>query len=387
MMSMPRYTFRLYCHKCGREFDPLEPIWKCGCGGILDIEMILEEVQVSKEVFRGRICSMWRYLELLPIVDKNNIVSLGEGWTPIINDRKNRKVHFKLDYLNPTGSFKDRGASILISHVRSIGVSSIVEDSSGNAGAAIAAYSSLAGIRAKIFVPKDAPREKIFQIRSYGAEVIEIPGSRENVNKKALESCRHALYVGHLWNPFFIEGIKTMAFEYCEQKNWIIPDLVIVPVGSGGLLIGLYKGFREFHLLDFIERIPRIYGVQAMGCSPVYDLLHGKCTATISSTLADGIAVPDPPRKFQVAKIVSETGGDIILVNDDEIIRAWKELCKIGLLVEPTSATSYAAYMRLVEEGSIDPHEHTLIPLTGIGLKALDRLSNIISRYGKQRFN
>ena len=370
--------YRLYCSKCNEEIDPLEPVWRCHCKGILDIEVNLDKIKVNKRTFEKRVYSMWRYLELLPIVDKSYIVTLGEGWTPLITDKKNKRVYLKLDYLNPTGSFKDRGASVLISHVKYIGINNVVEDSSGNAGASIAAYSSLAGIKAKIFVPKDAPRGKVLQIRSYGAEVIEVPGDREDVNREALKSCVNALYVGHLWNPFFIEGIKTMAFEYSEQRAWSAPDSVIVPVGSGGLLIGLYRGFRDLYLLGFIDNTPRMYGVQAVGCSPIYDLFHGKQRKITSPILADGIAVPNPPRKFQVIEIVSKTKGNIVLVDNDEIIRAWRELCKIGLLVEPTSATSYAAYRKLVEEGTLDPSEDILIPLTGTGLKTLDKLNNII---------
>ena len=369
-------NFIIKCSVCGRTYPRKTLLWRCECGSPLDVFVELNEIEVSREAFNNRPSLMWKYRELLPIINNSNIVTLNECITPMLEVSLMGAITFlKLDYLLPTGSFKDRGASVAISRAKEIGVKEIVEDSSGNAGAAIAAYSSVAGIKCKVFVPQDAPEGKVLQIKSYGAEVIRVRGSRAEVNREALKRARKSYYIGHLWNPFFIEGIKTLAYEAVEQASWEEFDAVIVPVGSGGLLLGVHKGFLEFKELDLIGSVPRVYGVQSTACAPIYEMLYGKSLySCIGEPLADGIAVPDPPRGEQVVNAIKNTKGDLVIVNDTEIIESLKELARMGLFVEPTSATVLAAFKKLIRRGDIDRGERVLMPLTGFGLKALDKL-------------
>ena len=369
-------NFTIKCSTCGRAYPRETKLWKCECGHPFDVIIEISEVELSKETLRKRPPIMWKYRELLPIVDDDNIITLNESITPIVRvNFLGVETFLKLDYLFPTGSFKDRGASVALSRIKELGINEIVEDSSGNAGAAIAAYSSVAKVKCKVFVPWDAPEGKVLQIKSYGAEVVRVKGSRAEVNKETLKEAKKSYYIGHLWNPFFIEGIKTLAYEAVEQTSWKEFDAVIVPVGSGGLLLGVYKGFLEFSELGFIRLLPRIYGVQSAVCAPVYEILHGeRLSECVGEPLADGIAVPNPPRGGQVADVIKNTKGDLVVVSDAEIVESLKELTKMGFFVEPTSATVLAALKKLIERGSVDRGERVLMPLTGFGLKALDKL-------------
>ena len=373
-------SFKLFCSCCGKEYPADAKIWCCTCGKPLDIEVDLRDVGLMLEKLRTREPNMWRYRESLPIKSVNNIISLNEGYTPlVIRKLYGLEVHFKLDYLNPTGSFKDRGASSLITHLVEIGVDTIVEDSSGNAGAAIAAYSSIAGIKCKVFVPAGAPEGKKLQIRSYGAELVEVSGSRAEVSKAAMKESKKSYYASHLWNPFFIEGLKTISYEYVEQTKGYSPDVVFIPVGSGGLFLGIYKGFKELKKLNVINIMPKLIAVQAQGFTPVYDLMYGKPheSEIPKVILADGIAIPHPPRVDQVVKAIKETKGDVVVVYNDEIIKAFKELAKMGFFVEPTSATVLAALWKSLDLGLVERGETVFLPLTGFGLKAIDKLLKI----------
>ena len=373
-------SFKLFCSYCGKEYPIDAKIWRCTCGKPLDIEVNLKDVEPMLEKLKVREPNMWRYRESLPVISVSNIVSLNEGYTPLVAKKLyGLEVYFKLDYLNPTGSFKDRGASSLITHLVEIGVNDIVEDSSGNAGAAIAAYSSVAGIKCKVFVPSSAPEGKKLQIKSYGAELVEVGGSRAEVSKAAMKEGEKSYYASHLWNPFFIEGLKTISYEYVEQTKGYSPDVVFIPVGSGGLFLGIYKGFKELKALNIINVMPRLIAVQAQGFTPVYDLMYGKSheSKIPKVVLADGIAIPNPPRADQVVKAIKETRGDVVIVYNDEIIKAFKELAKMGFFVEPTSATVLAALWKSLDLGLVERGETVFLPLTGFGLKAIDKLLKI----------
>ena len=382
-MSKVNEIFTLMCSHCGRRYDLNSKIWRCQCGKPIDVILNAKAIEFKElKDIRTWDFTMWRYVKLLPIASPDNIITLGEGWTPIIIKRLyGVEIIFKLDYLNPTGSFKDRGASCLISHLVEIGIDSIVEDSSGNAGAAIAAYSSVAGIKCKVFVPASAPEGKKLQIRSYGAELVEVPGNRAKVSEEALKESKRTYYASHMWNPFFIEGIKTISYECVEQLKGYVPDVVLVPVGSGGLLLGIYKGFKELMELGLINFVPRMIAIQAQGFTPIYDYMYGNYGGSPPNiVLADGIAIPSPPRLEQLVKVIRETKGDVIIVNNDEIIKAFKELAKLGFFVEPTSATVLAALWKGLESKLIEKGESVFLPLTGIGLKAIDKLTKISDR-------
>ncbi|MGQ4833641.1 MAG: threonine synthase [Candidatus Asgardarchaeia archaeon] len=366
--------WKLICSSCGAEYEINKRIWKCPeCGGILDVvndDLVFPERSKLKE----RKKTLWRYYEALP-VDFQNRVSFCEGFTPLVKSKtfSSNHVFFKLDYLFPTGSFKDRGATIAVTKMREIGVSEFSMDSSGNAGAAFAAYSARAKIVANIFVPAKTSEEKIMQIRMYGANIIKVKGTKEIVTQKAMEFGEKTYYAGHQTNPFFIEGLKTFFYEIMEQNNWNTPDVLVIPVGVGTIILGVFKAIEEFKSLEMIDYTPRIYAVQLENCSPIYDLFYSKNTLKLdecTSSIAEGIAIPNPKRKEQIVRAIKETDGDVILVNDTDSINAMHLIAKEGLFVEPTSATVVAAIKKLIEEGKIDKNEKIVAPLTGFGLKS-----------------
>jgi len=213
---------------------------------------------------------------MLPIEDEANIVSLGEGFTPLIEtDIYGMEILCKLEFLAPTGSFKDRGATVLVSKLKEMGVKRVVEDSSGNAGASLAAYCARAGIEAEIYVPAHASPAKLAQIAVFGAKLVKVDGPRENAASAAQEAASEALslgyYASHYYNPFSIEGLKTFAYEVCEQLGWRAPDNVIFPVGHGTLLLGAYRGFKDLQAAGIIAHLPRLLAVQARSCAPIYE--------------------------------------------------------------------------------------------------------------------
>ncbi len=343
-------------------------LWRCHCGGYFNLSFKPDKSGIYKGSFpkreiQGRPPSLWRYLEALPFNEGDEIVSLGEGFTPLIPWKgHDYRLYLKLEFLFPTGSFKDRGATVMVSRLKALGISHIVEDSSGNAGAAIAAYSALAGISCDIYVPSGASEAKLRQIIEYRARLIKIEGSRDDIARAALKAAEESYYASHAWNPYFFHGTKTFAFEAWEQLGFRAPDALVMPLGHGTLLLGAYYGFKE------------LFGVQAMGCSPLYnafkDGLEEVPEIESCETIAEGIRVSRPLRGKEVLKAAMETGGAIIPVSDLEIKRALKELALSGLYVEPTGGVAYAGLDRLRRDGRIKKGETVLVPLTGSGLKA-----------------
>lgn len=366
--------FWFACSSCGMKntFDSLA--WKCICGAPLDIMKDLSSTSLRFTELKEREKSMWRYRELLPLIKRECLISLGEGFTPVLARRmEDYEVILKLDFMNPTGSFKDRGASVMLSNLKALEAKSIVVDSSGNAGAAVAAYSAAAGIQCKVYVPANAPGSKKLQISLYGAELVEVEGTRSLVREKALAELGDAVYASHMWNPYFIEGLKTLAYECFEQVG--LPDAVVVPVGSGGLLLGIYGGFCELKKLGLIDNVPAIIAVQTAGYTPVYDALHGPYgVEPPAEPFADGIAIPNPPRLKQIIEAVRTSRGDAVVVEDFAILEALSRLAKMGIFVEPTAATPLAALKNIKAEGIVDVGSRVYIPLTGSGLKAVDKI-------------
>jgi len=363
-------TYRLVCPKCRKEISEENWVYKHSCGSPLTVEYDLNGLKIDPGEIKRREWSLWRYKELIPA---EKLVSLGEGCTPLVErDFFALKLYLKLDYLNPTGSFKDRGTAVTLSKVAEFKFSGVIEDSSGNAGISVAYYASSAGIKAKIFVPKDAPSGKIAFIKASGAEVVEC-NSREEAHEKAVKEAELSdyVYVGHLWNPYFIEGTKTIAFEIAEQLGWRTPDAAVVPVASGTLLLGLYKGFKELYELGLVEKVPRLIAVQGASCAPVYEALYGKKPFGCSS-LADGLRVKNPPRLNEIVRAIKETQGCCIVVDNYDIHLYSSFAYKKGFIVEPTSITVFAALAKAVEEGILDKGEEVVAPLTGSGLKIVE---------------
>ncbi|MEM4885013.1 MAG: pyridoxal-phosphate dependent enzyme [Saccharolobus sp.] len=330
---------REVCMVCGKERESIYEIRCSKCGGPFDIEIDFEYSQNTAKNF--------------PYINK--LITLGEGKTPII---KKGDVWFKLDFLNPTGSYKDRGSVTLISYLAEKGIKRISEDSSGNAGASIAAYSAAAGIEAFIFVPENAKGNKLKQIEAYDARVIKVSGSREDVAKAAENSGYY--YASHVLQPQFRDGIRTLAYEIVESFKKV--KYIFLPVSAGTLLLGVYKGLK--HLLDsgIIDEIPNIVAVQTEQVMPLCAKLKNinyKPPEKITS-IADALVSTKPVLLDQMIKVVNEC----IVVNDNEIISAWKKLARMGLLVEYSSATVYAAYEKFKVNDAV-------LVLTGSGLKTI----------------
>jgi threonine synthase len=318
--------------------------------------------------------SVWRYARAL-LVGAEHAVSLGEGWTPLLaGEWHGAPVHYKLDFMMPTGSFKDRGMTVMVSYLKSRGVTRVLEDSSGNAGASLAAYAAAAGLTCRILVPETASYPKIAQIAACGADVVTIKGSRQDVAEAALRQSAEIFYASHNWQPFFVEGTKTLAYELWEQGGFRAPDNVVVPLGYGSNVLGAERGFDELLRTGEIARRPRLFGVQAARCAPYAAAFRAGVEHLVASeiapTVAEGIATPKPTRVVDVLRAVRDTGGSIVAVEEAEIVPALRDLARRGLYVEPTSAVAAAGLSRLLAAGVIRPQEDTVLVLTGSGLKA-----------------
>jgi len=316
--------------------------------------------------------TLWRYLDFFPYVREIEIVSLGEGWTPLVKFSDN--IYFKLESLNPTGSFKDRGTTVLVStlhkSMKKAGTC-ISEDSSGNAGASVAAYAARAGLKARIYVPEKVSGPKFNQIRFYGAEVVKVSGSRSRVTEKAQKVERGEFYVGHILHPLFRDGMKTLAYELAEQFGWRVPKRVYLPVSAGTLLLGVIKGFK--HLVDsnVIEVMPKIVACQTRQVSPLYHRLKGlSYTPPVKiASVADALVSVNPPLLNLMVRRLREANGDAVMVEEDEIVHAFAELAGKGFFVEPSSAVAYASYKKQLKNEEALKDDEAVIVLTGVGLK------------------
>ena len=297
------------------------------------------------------------------------MVSLDQGYTPLLETEvAGRTVWVKQDQLFSTGSYKDRGAAVLISHVKALGLREVVEDSSGNAGCAIAAYCARAGIACTVYVPASTSPAKVAQIEAYGATLCRVPGTRQDTADAVLAAAQTTYYASHSWNPFFFHGTKTYAYEVCEQLGWAAPDTAILPAGNGTLLLGAAIGFRELRAGGAIDRLPRLVAVQAGNCAPLYRAFHGLPDAAPTATVAEGIAIPKPVRGPQILDAVRESGGTLLAVSEQEIARAHASTCRQGFFVEPTSAATIAGVAQVVRAAA--PGEVIVSVYTGHGLKA-----------------
>jgi threonine synthase len=270
----------------------------------------------------------------------------------------------------------------MLNHLIEVGVGPIHEDSSGNAGSSIATYAAVAGIPCRIFVPATAPRGKIVQIAASGAAVEAISGTRQAVTEAALAATGGSFYASHNWQPFFIEGTKTLAYELWEQLGFAVPDNILVPTGYGSNILGLDRGFDELKRRGEIDRLPRLFAIQAANCAAFAAAwaAGGQAYApfTASPTIADGIATVRPIRVAEVLTALRRSQGGVITVAEDQIAPALKRLGRLGLYVEPTAATVGAALSQLLADGTIRSSETTVAVITGHGLKAADAISGLL---------
>lgn len=360
---------QLQCSACERRFSEGSTApWRCECGHALDFtdQPIPERPTPdpgSMDTRRG----LWSFDEFLPVARK---VSLGEGMTPLL-EAPHLDAQVKLEYVFPSGSFKDRGATVSISRAVENDVSRVLEDSSGNAGLAIATYAARAGLDARIYVPEDAPAGKRSAITRTGADVVAVSGDRGDVTtacREAVEAGR-GWYASHAWDPAFYAGTATCAYELALQRDWRVPDAIVLPVGHGTLFLGLYRGFRALRQAGWVDTMPRLYAAQAAGFAPIVDALHESPPSQESNELADGIQIERPARMDQILTAIAKTDGDGVTVSAEEVRSELALLEEHGFHTEPTCAVGPAALAICRERGLIEADEEVVVPLTGSGLK------------------
>ena len=363
----------------GQKYPISAPRWRSDTGAPL---MITAQPGIKREMIDTRVRSLWRYAAALP-VDVRDPITMGEGLTPLVaRSWRGVPALFKLEWFSPTGSFKDRGASVMISILRGQGVTRLLEDSSGNGGAAIAAYAAAGGVAAKILAPSSTPQDKTVQMRAYGAEIELIPGTRQDTSDAAARQAAAIFYAGHNWQPFFLQGTKTLAYELWEDLKFNAPGNVIIPTGAGSNIMGCDIGFSELLRRREIASLPRLFAAQPENCAP----LHASFTAGSDDlvpvearpTIADGASIASPVRAREVLAALRRSRGETVAVSEAEIEKALFELARIGFYVEPTSALAAAAFSQLLERGVIQPSEATVLVLTGAGLKTTQRIGEFM---------
>ncbi len=327
--------------------------------------------------------SLWRYISSLPIIIEHP-VSLGEGCTPLVNrEFRGHKVSYKLEWFAPTGSFKDRGASVMLSVLKQQGIKDIVEDSSGNGGAAIAAYGAAAGIAVNILAPEETSASKIAQIKSYGAKVHLVPGPREAASEAALGMAKDIFYASHNWHPFFLQGTKSLGYEIWEDMDFCVPDNIVVPTGAGSNILGCFMAFSELLRAGEIKKIPRLFAVQPANCAPL-DMAFRTDRRDFDSipflpTIAEGTAIKKPIRIKGLLIALRNSKGGTVAVLEEEISKASLDLARDGLYAEPTSAMAAAGFEKLLISGIIKEWENTVVILTGCGLKTTDFYQGVLN--------
>jgi len=385
-----RHVLGLKCVLCGAEYAVNEVLYVCprhGDEGILDVVYDYDFIRrrfTKEKLARDGDYSIWRYADLLPIADRSRVPPLQVGWTPLYRARRLeyqlglKELYIKDDGRNPTASLKDRASAVGVVKALELGREVVTAASTGNAASSLAGLAASVGLKTVIFVPQTAPRAKVAQLLIFGATVLMVRGTYDQAFDLCLAAskeydwyCRNTAY-----NPYLSEGKKTAALEICEQLNWEVPDWVFVAVGDGCIIGGLWKGFKDLYALGFIDRLPRLVGVQAAG-APVLVKAWRKGTEEIEpvvpDTLADSIAVGVPRDRIKALRAVRGSGGQFIAVTDEEILDAMRDLARgAGVFAEPAGATGFAGLARMAREGRINPEERIVVLVTGNGLKDVD---------------
>lgn len=355
-------------------YDPL--VW---CGGDGAPLTFVPRPGIGPSEIRTSQRSLWRFQESLP-GEISRPVTLGEGCTPLVPARwGDHDVRFKLEWFNPTGSFKDRGTSVMISALLQAGVSSVIDDSSGNGGSSVAGYCAAAGISARILVPEATSPTKVLQARAYGAEVALVPGDRDATGAQALHEAATTCYASHNWHPLFLQGVKTLAYELWEDLGFARPDAIVTVAGAGSIVLGCDLGFSELLDAGHIDRLPRLLVAQPERCAPIHAAFQGRTAAEFRPTIAEGTAIRSPIRLPEVVDAIRRSGGDTVAIPEDEIVAATRRLAGIGLYAEPTCATAAAAIDAFAARGAIRRGETTVVVLTGTGLKAAAAMARLFT--------
>jgi threonine synthase len=326
--------------------------------------------------------SLWRYRAALPIQSPDPI-TMGEGCTPLVaRTIDGATALLKCEWFMPTGSFKDRGASVMLSLLRDQGIREVLEDSSGNGGAAVSAYAAAGGLKATIMAPESTSPAKTVAMRAAGATVELIPGNRQATSDAAEARAETTFYASHNWHPFFLQGTKTLAYELWEDLGFEPPDNVIIPCGAGSNVLGCDIGFSELLRAGQIRRLPRLFAAQPANCGPIAAAFMAntdhRVATPILPTIAEGTAIAQPIRLPEVIAALRRSGGGAVMLTEEEIAASALALARTGIYVEPTCAQAEAAFRRLLAAGAIKPDETTVLVLTGTGLKATPRIAEML---------
>ena len=367
--------------RTGKTYPLTDKRWRSDDGNPM---MITPLPGISRDDIDPSKRSIWRYQAALP-TSIINPVSMGEGCTPMVEKSWGKlSPLFKLEWFNPTCSFKDRGASVMMSFLRQLGITSILEDSSGNGGAAIAAFGAAAGMRVRILAPSYTPVAKVAQIRAFGAEVQLVPGPREESENEAIRQSTDIFYASHNWHPFFLQGTKSIAYEIWEDLGFRAPDNIVIPAGAGSNVLGCDIGFSELLAAGQITKLPRIFIAQPLHCSPVDASFKANVDTLVDRevkpTIAEGTAIKRPIRLKEMLSAVRRSGGRTVAMTEEQILDAVRTLALKGLYVEPTCATAAAALNVLEQEGAIQSGETTVVLMTGTGLKATQLMMDLFGK-------
>jgi len=381
----------LRCLDCGKEYsNPKESLYRCEkCeGGSLEIIYDYDKIahKINIKILEKRKIGVWKYKELLPVRDSSKIITLGEGGTKLHECKRLaevlgiEKIYAKDETRNPTGTFKDRPATVGISKALELGAKTVAIASDGNAGPATAAYAAKAGLKCYVFMPSTTPVERIVQVQMFGGKVILVKGTVSDCID-ILTNVQdgygwHQLTTAIPSNPYQAEGSKTIAYEICEDLGWNVPDWVVIPVGGGGLLTSNWKGFKEFFELGIIKKLPKVAAVQAKGCAPVVKVYNNNKEKIENwgkpKTIAITIGVPYPLDGATALKSIRESKGTATAVSDEEILNMEKLLAQTeGIFAEPAGAASLAGVKKLIKKGIIGNKEKVVFEVTGTGLKDL----------------
>jgi len=383
------YIKKLKCLLCGSEYTPDEVTYtcpKCGDDGILEVIYDYEEIKkhFSKESLKSNEdYSMWRYLPLLPVDDPSKIGPLKVGWTPLYEAKRIREdlgvshLWIKDDGRNPTASLKDRASAIAVVKAQELGKKIVTCASTGNAASSLAGASASVGLKNYIFVPRTAPKAKIAQLLVFGATVLAVKGSYDEAFDLSIKATKKFGWYNRntAFNPYMVEGKKTVALEIIEQMNFEVPDYVFVSVGDGCIISGVAKGYKDMLSLGFIDKMPKLVAVQAEGCKPIVDAVNGDGEVKFvkPDTIADSIAVGIPRNRVMAVRDVKESGGFGIAVSDGEILSAIKYLGSTqGIFAEPAGATGFAGMLKALREGKISKNDKIVVIVTGNGLKDVE---------------
>lgn len=383
---MKSYLSHLECTYCGRVASANQLQNVCStCGKVLYPRYDLEGVKkvLSREDITLRPASMWRYYELMPVINPENVVTLGEGMTPLIEAKRLGKslgcsnLMIKEEGLNPTGTFKARGLSVAVSKAKELGVRDMVMPSAGNAGSALAAYAAKAGMRAHVFLPDDTPEMNKLECIAYQAQCYYVQGNIADAGRAAEENGRGKDWfsVSTFKEPYRVEGKKTMGIEVAEQLGWSMPDAIIYPTGGGTGILGMWKAFDELEQLGWIgEKRPKMICVQSTGCAPIVKAFSEGSKFAESwldaQTIATGLKVPSPFADYLILGVISDSEGTAVAVTDTEIIEAVQEIAHLeGILACPEGAATLAGLKHLLAQGFLNRTEKIVLFNTGSGLK------------------